>query len=49
MGAEGLKKLSEMAAAQRQLRSRLDGHFHLPFKTAVLHEVVFTDKIQKTV
>ena len=48
MGAEGLKKLSEMAVLNANYaRARLEGHFHLPFKTPVLHEVVFTDKIQE--
>ena len=48
MGAEGLKKLSQMAVLNANYaRARLDGHFHLPFKTSVLHEVVFTDKIQE--
>ncbi len=29
------------------IRSRLVGHYHLPFETPSMHEVVFTDKLQK--
>jgi glycine dehydrogenase subunit 2 len=45
MGAEGLKKASEMAVLNANyLRARLEDAFHLPYSKRSMHEVVFSDK-----
>ncbi|MEE8349552.1 MAG: aminomethyl-transferring glycine dehydrogenase subunit GcvPB [Acidobacteriota bacterium] len=46
-GGEGLKELSEVAVLNANyIRSRLEDHFHLPYSTPTLHEVVFSDALQ---
>ncbi|MGH9380793.1 MAG: aminomethyl-transferring glycine dehydrogenase subunit GcvPB [Thermoanaerobaculia bacterium] len=48
MGGEGLAAVAEGAVLNANyLRKRLEGTYHLPFKTPSLHEVVFTDKKQR--
>lgn len=48
MGGEGLAAVAEGAVLNANyLRKRLEGTFHLPFKSPSLHEVVFTDKKQR--
>lgn len=48
MGGEGLAGVAEGAVLNANyLRKRLEGTFHLPFKSPSLHEVVFTDKKQR--
>ncbi|MFO7983145.1 MAG: aminomethyl-transferring glycine dehydrogenase subunit GcvPB [Desulfuromonadales bacterium] len=45
MGAEGLKRASEMAVLNANyIRARLEDTYHLPYKGRSLHEVVFSDK-----
>jgi glycine dehydrogenase subunit 2 len=47
-GAEGLKQTSEHAVLNANyIRAKLKGHYHLPYETETLHEVVFNDKIQE--
>jgi glycine dehydrogenase subunit 2 len=44
-GPEGLKLMSETAVLNANyLRRRLEGTWHLPYRSATLHEVVFSDK-----
>jgi glycine dehydrogenase subunit 2 len=44
-GPEGLKRMSETAVLNANyLRRRLEGTWHLPYRSATLHEVVFSDK-----
>lgn len=48
LGADGLRNVSGRAVLNANyLRAQLDGTFHLPYETALLHEVIFTDKEQK--
>ncbi len=48
LGAEGLREVSGLAVLNANyLRALLEGSYHLPFPTPVLHEVVFSDKEQK--
>ena len=48
MGAEGLKKASEMAVLNANyLMARLKGHYHLPYDRRCMHECVFTDRFQE--
>lgn len=48
LGAEGLKNVSGYAVLNANyLRALLEGVFHMPYQTEVLHEVVLTDKEQK--
>jgi glycine dehydrogenase subunit 2 len=48
MGPQGLKAASERAVLNANyVRARLKDHFHLPFESDCLHEVVITDKRQK--
>lgn len=48
MGAEGLKDVSGYAVLNSgYLRALLQDIYHVPYETASLHEVVFTDKNQK--
>jgi len=48
MGAKGLKSVSDYAVLNANyIRSRLKEHYHLPFSSDSLHEVLFTDKKQK--
>jgi glycine dehydrogenase subunit 2 len=48
MGAEGLKRASEMAVLNANyLMSRLKGHYHLPYDQPCMHECVFTDRRQE--
>ena len=48
MGAEGLKKASEMAVLNANyLMASLKGHYHLPYDRRCMHECVFTDRLQE--
>ncbi|MBN2617077.1 MAG: aminomethyl-transferring glycine dehydrogenase subunit GcvPB [Spirochaetales bacterium] len=48
MGGEGLKHVSEIAVLNANyIRQNLKDFYHLPYKKDSLHEVLFTDKIQK--
>jgi glycine dehydrogenase subunit 2 len=48
LGAEGLRDVSGRAVLNANyLRARLEGSYHLPYKTDLLHEVVFSDRDQK--
>jgi glycine dehydrogenase subunit 2 len=48
MGAEGLKRASEMAVLNANyLMSRLKTHYHLPYDRPCMHECVFTDRWQE--
>ena len=47
-GREGLKEITETAVLNANyLRSRLNEHFHLPYSTPCMHEVVLSDKHQE--
>lgn len=49
MGPKGLKEASERAVLNANyIRARLKEHFHIPFASDCLHEVVITDKRQKS-
>jgi glycine dehydrogenase subunit 2 len=46
-GPDGLRQTTEDAVLNANyLRAKLEGVFDLPFKTASMHEVVFSDKLQ---
>jgi glycine dehydrogenase subunit 2 len=46
-GPEGLKATAELAVLNANyVRARLRGHYHLPYETDSLHEVVFDDSLQ---
>jgi len=46
-GPDGLRQTTEDAVLNANyLRAKLEGVFELPFKTASMHEVVFSDKLQ---
>jgi len=48
MGAEGLRKVSEMAVLNANyLMKRLKDHYHLPYDRPCMHECVFTDRNQE--
>jgi glycine dehydrogenase subunit 2 len=48
MGAEGLKKVSEMAVLNANyLMRRLKDYYHLPYDRPCMHECVFTDRNQE--
>lgn len=48
LGPEGLKEISETAVLNSNyIRKNLEGIYHLEYKTATLHECVFSDKYQK--
>ncbi len=48
MGAEGLRKASEMAVLNANyLMERLKGYYDLPYDRPCLHECVFTDRLQE--
>jgi len=48
LGAEGLRDVSGRAVLNANyLRAQLEGSYHLPYKTDLLHEVVFSDRDQK--
>ena len=48
MGAEGLKKVSQMAVLNASyLMKRLKDHYHLPYDRPCMHECIFTDRIQE--
>jgi glycine dehydrogenase subunit 2 len=48
LGPDGLRRCAELAVLNANyLRARLRDAFHLPYETDSLHEVVFTDKLQK--
>lgn len=48
MGAEGLKKVSQMAVLNANyLMKKLKDHYYLPFDRPCMHECVFTDRIQE--
>jgi len=50
MGAEGLKKASEMAVLNANyLMKRLKDYYHLPYDRPCMHECVFTDRNQEKV
>jgi glycine dehydrogenase subunit 2 len=47
MGAEGLKKASELAVLNAvYIKEQLKGTFHLPYDRPCMHECVFSDKRQ---
>ncbi len=47
LGAQGLKTASEYAILNANyMRAKLAPHYHLPYSSDCLHEVVFSDKIQ---
>src|SRR5882724_5167049 len=47
MGPDGLRRIAQLAVLNANyIRARLKGAFHLPYDTATLHEVVFSDKNQ---
>ncbi|MFQ5655436.1 MAG: aminomethyl-transferring glycine dehydrogenase subunit GcvPB [Planctomycetota bacterium] len=47
-GPQTLRRVAEMAVLNANyLRALLEEHYHLPYKTRTLHEVVFTAKRQK--
>jgi glycine dehydrogenase subunit 2 len=47
LGAEGLKRATELAVLNANyIRARLDGIYDLPYRSPVLHECVFSDKMQ---
>ena len=46
-GPDGLRQTTEDAVLNANyLRAKLEGYFDLPFRTASMHEVVFSDKLQ---
>ncbi len=48
LGAEGVRQVSEDAVlAANYLKERLRGHYELPHDTTCMHEVVFSDELQK--
>ncbi|MBI5070330.1 MAG: aminomethyl-transferring glycine dehydrogenase subunit GcvPB [Deltaproteobacteria bacterium] len=48
LGPEGLRRCAELAVLNANyVRARLRDVYHLPYETDSLHEVVFTDKLQK--
>ena len=48
MGAEGLRKASEMAVLNANyLMRRLRGYYYLPYDQLCMHECVFTDRYQE--
>jgi glycine dehydrogenase subunit 2 len=48
MGAEGLRKASEMAVLNANyLMRRLKEHYYLPYDRPCMHECVFTDRFQE--
>ena len=48
LGPDGLRRCAELSVLNANyVRARLKGAFHLPYETDSLHEVVFTDKLQK--
>lgn len=48
MGANGLTRASELAVLNANyVRARLKQHYHVPYSTDCLHEVVVSDKWQK--
>ena len=47
-GAEGLKAVAEHAVLNANyIRTKLKGHYHLPYDAETLHEVIFDDKEQE--
>ena len=48
LGGTGLRQVSENAVLNANyLRARLEKYFHLPYKTEILHECVFSDRKQQ--
>lgn len=48
LGPEGLKKAAQMAVLNANyIRKGLEGVYHLPYTRPILHESVFSDKIQR--
>ena len=48
MGAEGLKRVSEIAALNANyLMKRLKDHYYLPYDRPCMHECIFTDRFQE--
>lgn len=48
MGAEGLKRVSEYAVLNANyIRSSLKDYYDIPYSTDSLHEVLFSDKLQR--
>lgn len=47
-GPDGLRRISEMAVLNANyIRKGLEGTYHLPYSKPILHECVFSDKLQK--
>ena len=47
-GADGLRETSEVAVLNANyLRKKLEGRYDLPYESPTLHEVVFSDRLQK--
>ena len=47
-GPEGVKRAGQLAVLNANyLRKLLEPHYHLPFNAETLHEVVFSDKLQR--
>ncbi len=47
-GGEGLREVSETAVLNANyIRKKLEGRYHLPYRERSLHEVVFSDRLQK--
>ncbi len=48
LGPKGMREIAEIAVLNANyIRKALEGVYDLPYKTETLHEVVFSDKIQK--
>lgn len=48
MGPDGLKKVSEMAVLNANyIKSKLQSHYHLPYKEICMHECIISDKRQQ--
>lgn len=47
-GPEGLRRISEMAVLNANyIRKGLEGSYHLPYSKPIMHECIFSDKLQK--
>jgi len=48
LGPQGLKEVAEVAVLNSNyIRKSLEAEYHLKYKTPILHECVFSDKLQK--
>lgn len=48
MGVDGLKRASELAVLNANyIRARLREHYHIPYDTLCMHEVIISDKKQR--